>query len=162
MDVYICPTGMKLYPRSPDKIRKGIEYVVRKGTCSGCPLRSECTNARTGRTLLRRWGQELVDRGMAESATQEGRVARRRRKWLMEGSFAQGANLHGLKRSRWRRLWRQSMQDHFIATVQNVKILIARFGKDCDTGAGCSPSLSSYSEALMLLFSLFSNARGTC
>lgn len=159
-DVYICPRGNSLYPRSPDKIRMGIEYVVRKGTCSGCPLKSECTNAKTGRTLLRRWGQELIDKGMAESATQEGRVGRRRRKWLMEGSFAQGANLHGLKRSRWRRLWRQSMQDHLIATVQNVKILIARSGKDCDTGAGCSPSLSRYPEALMHLFSLFFNALG--
>src|SRR5690606_27425981 len=56
-DTYLCPAGKRLYPRSPDKIRMGIEYVVRKGACSGCPLRSQCTNARTGRTLLRRWGQ---------------------------------------------------------------------------------------------------------
>ena len=43
-----------------------------------------------------RWGQELIDRGMAESETQEGRVGRRRRKWMMEGSPAKGANLHAL------------------------------------------------------------------
>jgi len=146
-DIYTCPIGESLYPRSGDKIRKGIEYVVRKGTCEQCPLKPDCTRAKSGRTVLRRWGQELIDRGMAESETQEGRVGRRRRKWMMEGSFAQGANLHGLKRSRWRRLWRQRIQDHFIAAVQNVKILIERSGKDRDSGAG-----SVLPEVLPLVF----------
>lgn len=136
-DTYTCPMGKSLYPRSPDKIRKGIEYVVRKGACQGCPLKGRCTTAKTGRTVLRRWGQELIEEGMAEVATQEGKTARRRRKWLMEGSFAQGANQHGLKRSRWRRLWRQGIQDHLIAAVQNMRILIAKAGKDKAQGA-CS------------------------
>lgn len=42
----------------------------------------------------------------------------------MEGSFADGANNHGFKRARWRRLWRQQIQDYTIAAVQNVRILI--------------------------------------
>ena len=42
----------------------------------------------------------------------------------MEGSFAQAANEHGFKRSRWRRLWRQQIQDWLIAAVQNIKILL--------------------------------------
>ena len=123
-DTYVCPRGERLYPRSPDKIRMGIEYVVRKGTCAGCPLRSECTNAKTGRTVLRRWGQELIDEGTAAAATMEAKRSRDRRKWLMEGSFAQSANHHGFKKSRWRRIWRQRIQDHMICTIQNVKILL--------------------------------------
>ena len=47
----------------------------------------------------------------------------------MEGSFAQAANEHGFKRSRWGRLWRQQIQDWLIATVQNVKILLKATGK---------------------------------
>ena len=47
----------------------------------------------------------------------------------MEGSFADAANNHGFKRARWRRLWRQRIQDYLIATVQNVRILL-RAGKD--------------------------------
>jgi hypothetical protein len=42
----------------------------------------------------------------------------------MEGSFADGANNHGFKRARWRRLWRQIIQDYMIAAVQNIRILI--------------------------------------
>jgi hypothetical protein len=40
----------------------------------------------------------------------------------MEGSFAQAANLHHFKRARWRRLWRQQIQDWLIAAVQNIKL----------------------------------------
>jgi hypothetical protein len=43
---------------------------------------------------------------------------------LMERSFAEAANQHGFKRSRWRRLWRQRIQDWLIALVQNLRILL--------------------------------------
>ncbi len=133
-DTYACPAGKKLYPRSPDKIRMGVEYVVRKGACVDCPLRPECTNAKSGRTVLRRWGQELIDEGLAASETDLARYGRDRRKWLMEGSFAQSANLHGFKRSRWRRLFRQRIQDHIISAIENIKIAITRDGNPSTDG----------------------------
>jgi len=43
----------------------------------------------------------------------------------MERSFADGANNHHFKRARWRRLWRQQIQDYLIAAIQNVRILLA-------------------------------------
>jgi hypothetical protein len=43
----------------------------------------------------------------------------------MERSFADAANNHHFKRARWRRLWRQQIQDYMIAVVQNVRILLA-------------------------------------
>jgi hypothetical protein len=43
---------------------------------------------------------------------------------LMEGSFGQASQNHHFKRARWRRLWRQRIQDHLIAAVQNVKKII--------------------------------------
>jgi hypothetical protein len=42
----------------------------------------------------------------------------------MERSFADAANRHGLKRSRWRGLWKQAIQDLLIATVQNLRKLL--------------------------------------
>ena len=53
----------------------------------------------------------------------------------MEGSFADAANNHGFKRARWRRLWRQQIQDYLIATVQNVRILLRHESKPCAVGA---------------------------
>jgi hypothetical protein len=43
----------------------------------------------------------------------------------MERSFADAANNHHFKRARWRRLWRQQIQDYLIAAIQNVRILLA-------------------------------------
>ena len=42
----------------------------------------------------------------------------------MEGSFADAANNHGLKRARWRGLENQQTQDYLIATCQNIRKFI--------------------------------------
>jgi hypothetical protein len=52
--------------------------------------------------------------------------ARIRRRYLMEGSFAHGLNQHHFKRSRWRHLGNQCIQDHLICAIQNARILITR------------------------------------
>ena len=43
----------------------------------------------------------------------------------MERSFADAANNHHFKRARWRRLWRQQTPAYLIASIQNVRILLA-------------------------------------
>lgn len=53
----------------------------------------------------------------------------------MEGRFGRAASEHGFKRSRWRRLWRQEIQDWLIAAVQNVKLLLRAGGKGLARGA---------------------------
>jgi len=42
----------------------------------------------------------------------------------MEGSFADAANNHHFKRSRWRGLVRQQIQDYLIAAIQNIRLLL--------------------------------------
>jgi len=42
----------------------------------------------------------------------------------MEGSFADAANNHGFKRSRWRGLVKQQIQGLLIAAIQNIRILL--------------------------------------
>ncbi len=73
---------------------------------------------------MRHWGQELIDEAMEQSSSPEAKRDRIRRRYLIEGSFAQGANLHHFKRSRWRRLEKQRMQDWIICSIQNIRILI--------------------------------------
>ena len=122
-DTYICPAGKSLYPRRYDKPRNAMEYKARKHDCLECPLRGQCTTAVNGRTLLRHDGQDLIDQGVTQSKTPAAYLSRRRRKWRVEGSFGQ-ATRHHFKRSRYRRLWRQRIQDWIICAVQNIKILI--------------------------------------
>ncbi len=48
-----------------------------------------------------------------------------RRRTVVEGSFADAANNHGYKRSRWRGLDRMTIQNLLIASIQNLRKLIA-------------------------------------
>jgi transposase len=123
-NTYICPVGEVMKPRRLHPTRRTWEYVTRRGVCAKCKLREKCTRSKTGRTIRRHEKQELVEMARAQAYSTGGRRDRRRRQHLIEGSFGQAANEHGFKRSRWRRLWRQQIQDYLIAVVQNVKLLI--------------------------------------
>lgn len=68
--------------------------------------------------------QGLLDVARKQAKSPEAYRDRRRRKHLAEGSFADAANNYHFKRSRWRRLWRQQIQDFMIGAIQNVKILL--------------------------------------
>lgn len=155
-DVYICPAGQELAKRRCKKKRQYFEYSCRLKTCRQCLLRPQCTTSTVfARTLKRHFNQEAVDKGRAQSVTPEAKTDRKKRKWLMEGSFADAANNHGFKRSRWRRLWRQKIQDFMIATVQNIRILLkhlSSFGKAAEEEAekGCC---GPFSTTLLTVFS---------
>ena len=123
-DTYRCPAGQTLTRRKHKTHRAAWEYAPRLATCRACPLRTQCTRSQTARTLKRHEGHELIQRGRAQAHSPAAYRDRQRRKWLMEGSFADAANNHGFKRTRWRRLWRQQIQDYLIATVQNLRLLL--------------------------------------
>lgn len=134
-DTYTCPAGNMLYRRRHDPIRKSTEYKARKGVCAQCPVKTQCTKAKSGRTVARHDDQELVTKGRLQAKSKAARKDRRRRRFLGEGSFGQAAENHHFKRSRWRRLWRQKIQDDLIASIQNIKILI-KYGKPKPAQAG--------------------------
>ena len=123
-DRYQCPAHQWLYPRGYNPRRQQTEYITRKGVCAACPLRTQCTTSKNGRTVARFLEHELVMRAREQARSPQARIDYARRRPLMEGSFAQSANRHGFKRARWRRLWRQQIQDWLIAACQNAKILI--------------------------------------
>ena len=123
-DTYRCPAGQTLKRRRHRKTRRAYEYTAGPKVCGACPLRSQCTRSSAGRNLKRHEDHAVIEAARAESASGAAKRDRRRRKHLMEGSFADAANNHGFKRSRWRRLWRQRIQDYLIAAVQNIRIFL--------------------------------------
>jgi transposase len=129
-DRYRCPAGQELFPRRYHARRQSTEYRARKGVCAACPLRHQCTAAPAGRGITRHREHDLVLRARAQATSAAAKRDYRRRRSLMEGSFAQSANCHGFKRARWRRLWRQQIQDWLIAACQNVKLLLGARGPE--------------------------------
>jgi transposase len=127
-DVYICPVGQHLKPRRVHQRRKMTDYVADKKICAGCLLREQCTRSKLGRSVARHWKETELEVALAFARLPEAQADRRRRRHLMEGSFAHAANRYHFKRARWRRLWRQQIQDWLIAAVQNVALLCGGIG----------------------------------
>jgi len=125
-DRFLCPAGKHLWRRRFIKRQQVWEYAAAKGVCIECPLRAQCTRSKTGRTLSRHAHAEILEQCRAQAQSARAKQNRARRQYLLEGSFADAANNHGFKRSRWRRLWRQQIQDYLIAAIQNIRILLAR------------------------------------
>ena len=123
-DCYTCPAGQTLAYNGSDYVRGYNEYAARKEVCAGCHLRSQCTRSKEGRTINRYPLQSVLDRARRQSASKRGVEDRKRRQHFQERNFADAANRHGFKRSRWRGLWRQSLQDYLVAALQNLRLLI--------------------------------------
>jgi len=123
-NTYLCPAGQIMRARRLHPKRVSWEYVTAKGTCLICSLRRFCTRSRAGRTIHRHRDQKLLDQARQTARSDAAKVDLKRRQHLIERSFADAANLHGLKRARWRGLWKQSIQDLLIATVQNLRKLV--------------------------------------
>jgi transposase len=153
-DTCQCPAGQTLTRRKHKKKRRAYEYAAPAAVCLACPLRPQCTRARgTARSIKRHEGQELIDLARAQSRSDAAVRDRIRRRWLMEGSFADAANNHGFKRARWRRRWRQTIQDYMIATVQNIRILLRH---------GAGPANAAAAGRADLPSSIFADATALC
>jgi transposase len=137
-DTYRCPAAKVLKPRRVHPVRHTMEYKAAAHVCAACALRPQCTRAKLGRTLHRHEKQELLDRARTQAHSRGAQRDRQRRQQLMEQSFADAANNHHFKRSRWRRLWRQQIQDYLIAAIQNLRILLAH-QKPRKSAAGILP-----------------------
>jgi len=125
-DTYICPSGERLHYRHFNVQRGHAEYTTRAGVCGRCELRSLCTRSKTGRTINRHREQQLLDRAREQSGSEAAKEDRKRRQHFQERNFADAANHHGYKRSRWCGLIKQSVQDHLIAALQNLRLLVRR------------------------------------
>ncbi len=90
-DVYICPEGERLtYWRTrPNSHGK---YMVRHYRChnaKGCPVRSECSPNKKGRTILRGEHEGAVSRQREKQKSVRQQEIMRSRKWIVEPIFGQ-------------------------------------------------------------------------
>ena len=138
-DTYRCPAGETLKPRRIHPVRRTMEYKAAGSVCAACLLRSQCTRARHGRTVKRHEKEALLGMARAQARSMAAWRDRRRRQHLVERSFADAANNHHFKRARWRRLWRQQIQDYLIASIQNVRILLAQQNPERRAAAALAP-----------------------
>lgn len=120
-DTFICPAGKVM--RRQTMNGEWIIYRIKKTTCRVCDLKEQCTRNKSGRMVRRHIHQDALNNMYAVGRSRNARRNLRIRQHLMERCFAQGVYF-GMKKARWRRLWRVQVQEYLIATVQNIRILL--------------------------------------
>jgi transposase len=138
-NTYLCPANQVMKARRVHPQKRTWEYHLPKGVCAQCSLRPQCTRSKTGRTIQRHEHQPLLDLARSQAHSAAARRSRKRRQIILEQSFGDATNNHGFKRSRWRRLWRQQIQDWLIAGIQNTRILLSRMGRKPARAAAALP-----------------------
>jgi transposase len=123
-DLYRCPAGKILLPRSRNNARRLTVYKTEAGTCERCELRAMCTENKTGRQVLRYFDEAYVDRVRAYRGTFPYEKALRKRRAWVEPLFAEAKDRHGMRRFRLRRLEKVNAEALVIAAGQNVKRLL--------------------------------------
>jgi transposase len=120
-----CPQGHYLVLHQERlEIASKVYLIEDPAHCAGCPLVKQCTPSKRGRSIKRHLQADLIEAARREAHSPAARYSRRRRRHVMEGSFADANNNHGAKKARWRGLARQQIQSWIIAAVQNLRILL--------------------------------------
>jgi len=125
-DCYICPNGkeLKRQTRKPVNRNEHMYKASRKG-CQKCQLRANCYSGKYSKRVYRHEDQDVIDWADNCMSKTRRRYFMGRRRAVVEGSFADAANNHGYKHSRWRGLERMTIQNLLIASIQNLRKLIA-------------------------------------
>jgi transposase len=91
-DVYVCPAGAQLTPKTGHKVdasgKRQRRYVSRRSACRACALRKRCLTAKAKQRTIYRWEHEpVIERHRARMAEAAAALMMRRRAALAEHPF---------------------------------------------------------------------------
>lgn len=136
-DTYRCPGNQMLKRRKQKKKIDAFEYGISIRLCRNCPLRDQCTQSKTGRTVKRHIRQDDLTSMRRNAQSSRSKRDIKTRQHLMERSFAR-ATRYGYKRARWRGLRRIAIQEYLTAAVQNIMVFL-RYVKEPKAVLGVIP-----------------------
>src|SRR5438132_6348024 len=87
-NVYWCPAGQSLKPLGLEALRHRIKYKAPARVCRACVLRAQCTRSVHGRSVQRHEKEAILEVARAQAHSIAARRDRKRRRHLMERSFA--------------------------------------------------------------------------
>lgn len=99
-------------------------YRADRHVCDACPVKSECTDSKSGRTLRRSFFQDSLDRASSYRETEVYKKAMRKRQVWVEPMFGEAKQWHNMRKFRWRGLVKDNIQALLTAAGQNIKRLL--------------------------------------
>jgi hypothetical protein len=105
-----------------------VEYRADAATCHACQLKAQCTSSQQGRQLHRSFQASYLEHVKGYHHTPAYQKAMNKRKVWVEPRFAEAKDWHGMRRFRFRLLWRVNCEALRIAAGQNLKRLLKKRG----------------------------------
>ena len=130
--------------------KKRVAYRCGLGTCQACHLNKKCTPHGNVRSVTRFVDQRLIEEARERIENPLGRELMRQRKTRIEGIFALGKELHGLRRTRLMGRWKVQIQLWMTAIAMNLKRAIKALTNRSD-GAKLSNQRGSLSFTITTL-----------
>jgi hypothetical protein len=120
-DVYVCPNGKILTPRSISKETGYITYRSATKDCKKCPLREHCLSEKAAtKTVQRHVWQPYLDEAELIRQTQYHSQYYALRKQTIERNFGDGKEQFGLRYTRYRGL--KKVQDYLYLLFASMNI----------------------------------------
>lgn len=124
-DEYKCSEGKRLVLVQKNKLkRNSLANVYRGIECEGCPLRSQCTKSKKGRTVQRYINQKWRDDYKKKMQSKLGKAKTAIRKTIVEHPFGTIKYLMGKIPLKLRGVKKVSTEINLYTTVYNIKRLI--------------------------------------
>ena len=154
---YRCPNNKKLKYRSITHKQNAWIYKADKKDCDACDLKAHCAPGASPRKIQRSFYTAFVDQMKAKVGTAAYNKAMRARRTVIEGTFANAKNNHGLKRVRGRGLLSAQKEFLMIAITQNLKKYVKYGFRPVESGMNqLSCSLNKLNNVFtQLIHSLF-------
>jgi transposase len=130
-DCYVCPQGHQLGLYSSRKTEEKHVYRANAEVCNACPVKSECTNSKSGRYIFRSFHQGSIGKVREYHQTAAYQKAMRKRGYWVEPLFGEAKDFHRLRRFRLRGLLKVNIEGVMIAAGQNLKRLLKHRLEEC-------------------------------
>jgi hypothetical protein len=99
-DFWKCPMGMHVTYRK-SKVYKGSllkVYLIRRKTCSSCPIKTECLGKYTEKRIVITAYKQEYDRAIARVSSKQGQYMKKKRQSTVEPVFGTLINFMGLSK----------------------------------------------------------------
>ena len=149
-DIYHCPAGNMLKPKSLHMSRQSRDYAAPKKVCAACQLREQCTQNKSGRTIKRHLRQEELDKMRETSRSSKAKRDIKTRQHLMERSFAKSTR-YGFDQARWRGLWRMRIQEYLTCAIQNIQVMINHILKPRKSAAAVALAIKALTGRIIFV-----------
>jgi len=103
-ELYICPQRYELPLKVMHKSEQVMLYIADAAIYNVCPVKTACTNSRSGRHIFHSFFQEHLDLAASYRETEAYKKALRKRQAWIETLFGEGKQWHGMTKFRLRGL----------------------------------------------------------